>query len=180
MGHRLLSNLGSLKLYPPLHSVIQTHTQANTLFSIDSQWGCVAESSGSSATEQICPWSSRAHSTLAVQPDGFQSSSACAPSLSEHHSCTFLKSCFPSFLAIYANSILKNTHRHYSFLAKLLEFFVVFIFYWFRNAFALNTSANFFLWHNISSGRSILRWLAGVPNTSSKPYLPQVLNYLSW
>ena len=37
-----------------------------------------------------------------------------------------------------------------------------------------------FLWQNIASGRSILKWLVRLPNAGSKPYLPQVLNYLSW
>lgn len=118
----------------------------------------------------MCLEPSKARATPTAQPDGFQSSSEYAPWLSEPRQSQWYF-CFPpfsSFLAIYANNILKNTQE--TILSWQKWDFKNFICYWFRNAFALNTSMNFFFWwQNISSGRSIQRWLAGVPNAASKP-----------
>lgn len=149
MGHRLLSPLGPLKLYPLSLSTIQTHTRMymhTSSFPLTISQTVQHEALLASCTQQVHLQPSKACARLTAQTDGFQSSSAYAPCLPELWKITvvlfFLFSFFPSYLC--KEHFEKHTENN-SFLAKIGFFFLIFfICYWFRNAFALNTSMNFF------------------------------------
>lgn len=147
MGHVLISPSGSLKLHPPPHSVIQTHIHR-------------CKYSFFPLTVSQAVWQKALVAQLLAGVPMSQQSTPCTGCRTRWFPELFFMcikfirtvkitlvllvipvSFFPDYLC--KQHFEKHTGTILSW-QKCWSFFVFFIFCWFRNAFALNTSANFF------------------------------------